>query len=94
MQDWMSSVSRAMISPELGIFVESKVSRVMYPNPLKSNSESMLDYRMAGKLLAIAVKNNFQVNINFAPVLFKLITKSNLFVEDIECVEPDTYTFL
>jgi len=66
----------------------------MYPNPLKNNSESMLDYRMAGKLLAIAVKNNFQVNINFAPALFKLITKSNLFVEDIECIEPDTYTFL
>jgi hypothetical protein len=35
-----------------------------------NDNKYLEDYRLAGKLIAIAIKNNFQTNINFAAPLF------------------------
>ncbi len=42
-----------------------------------NDNKFLEDYRLAGKLIAVAIKNNFLTIINLAALpLFKLITKS------------------
>lgn len=91
-KEWFSILlSRLVTSPESSLFKEDEQSKLQWINP---QCTSLSEYKLIGKLLAIAMYNGVILELNFPAALYKKLKGIEPTFEDLREIHPMIYSSL
>ncbi|OQS06213.1 HECT E3 ubiquitin ligase [Thraustotheca clavata] len=101
-REWYMLVSQALLTEEVGLFVQANRedhSYILNPNSKEAFkfSEMMTDldaYRAAGRFIGRAILDGQVLPLHFNPTVFKAILGIPLTMDDIECLDSTVYKSL
>ncbi|KAI3735148.1 hypothetical protein L6452_14636 [Arctium lappa] len=94
LREWFFLLSQEIFNPKTGLFVACPNDpRRSFPNPSSNVDRLHLEYfRLAGRVIALALMNKIQVGIVFDRSFFLQLAGKNVSLEDIKDANPFLYS--
>ncbi|KAI3735154.1 hypothetical protein L6452_14642 [Arctium lappa] len=94
LREWFFLLSQEIFNPKTGLFVACPNDpRRSFPNPSSNVDRLHVEYyRLAGRVIALALMNKIQVGIVFDRSFFLQLAGKNVSLEDIKDADPLLYS--
>eukprot|EP01102_Stenamoeba_stenopodia_P008226 TRINITY_DN234_c0_g3_i1.p1 TRINITY_DN234_c0_g3~~TRINITY_DN234_c0_g3_i1.p1 ORF type:complete len:527 (-),score=97.83 TRINITY_DN234_c0_g3_i1:1076-2656(-) len=92
MREFFSEVSKKILDPSFGLFVDAGPNHTLHPSPSSQINENHLDYfRFLGRLIGKALFEGVLVQANFTRTMFKLMLGKPVTFSDFQTVDKELY---
>lgn len=90
-QEWATLLTRELLDPRLGLFQLNVNKFAFQPSKFSPLIPNHLDkFRRFGIFVGKAMKEGWQLDLNFTKSFLKHMLGAVLYVEDLEDLDPDT----
>ncbi|EAS06148.2 HECT domain ubiquitin transferase (macronuclear) [Tetrahymena thermophila SB210] len=89
-REWLALLSKEVFNPDYGLFQLSANKRSIQPSPLSMLIPDHLNHFLfLGRLVGKSLVENWHFDINFCRSFLKHMLKKNLYVKDLEDIDPE-----
>jgi hypothetical protein len=91
-REWFLLISREMLNPMYGLFIQSTDKTTYQPNPASNvNIDHLSYFKFVGRVIALAIYNEQLLDCYFTRSLYKHILGIPISYHDIESIDPEYY---